>query len=401
MDALSRTQSLLGGRWAWSVLSGLVALVAGGVAHWALLQHAGLALLGLPALCLLTTSASALVLTAEGHATARTATAGDRVIVRYTVRNRGIWPVVWTVLRPEGISDLPVDPQIVALMPRGRRRISASLPCPRRGHWRAGGWRLETGDPFGFFGRGRSGGGADTILVYPRPIPLPDVPLPLPRGYGLGTRGPVGAQASVMVREVRPYRPGDPLSRIHWLSSAHHDALMVKEPEGEPSAHAWLVVDLDAAVHHGEAEGDSADLVVGAAAHLAQRYIQARIATGLLLVGPDVSLPPDGGRTQGERMLAALATAQPAPASVDHSLRPLLDDRHSRVWRRHGALIVITSWADDRWSVHLPALARSGWSVLCVLIDTPNGDRADQLEYQAAVLRAAGIRVYCRTMWAA
>jgi hypothetical protein len=63
-------------------------------------------------------------------------------------------------------------------------------------------------------------------------------------------------------------------------------------------------------------------------------------------------------------------------------------------------LIVLTPWADVRWSACLPALAQEGYAVQCVLLGTPDSGRDAMLDAQAAVLRTAGIRAYLHTAWA-
>jgi hypothetical protein len=90
----------------------------------------------------------------------------------------------------------------------------------------------------------------------------------------------------------------------------------------------------------------------------------------------------------------------PAPAVVEQSLRLLHTRGRLPGHGRQGTVIVLTPWADARWSACLPALLGAGHAVLCVLLDTPDADRGAMLDAQAAVLHAAGIRVYRHTAWA-
>lgn len=411
----------LGTRWSWPAVLALLTLGVGAASGWVLLLRISMVLLGLLALSLLVTVLNALALRAEGHPTAHRAVAGDRVTVRYTIHNRAPWPLPWILLEPHGLSYLPVQGQLVGVGPFGRRQIDVSLPCPQRGHWQAGGWALRTGDPFGFFERVRHGRGADTIVVYPRPLPLPGLGLPRPAGGGTARRGAPSPQPAATVREVRPYRPGDLPSRIHWLSTARLDTLMVKESEPEPAAHAWLILDLDEAVQYGEDAGDSAELIVGAASALVSRLLHAHLATGLLVAGPDIVAYPDERRSQAEHLRELLAAVIPAPASVQDSLallarrsRPTRGPITPLAWQQHlaapwpaaawgargGIVVVLTPWADSRWSAALPVLARAGYSVVCALLDTPESGLEAVLADQAATLRAAGISVYRHTSWA-
>jgi uncharacterized protein (DUF58 family) len=100
----------------------------------------------------------------------------------------------------------------------------------RRGPVISTGWTLDTGDLLGFFkGREtRTQGHTELALV-------------LPRFASLGGRQRVReleastaalrAGTGTELFGVREYRPGDPLRRIHWRSSARHGELIVREYE--------------------------------------------------------------------------------------------------------------------------------------------------------------------------
>jgi uncharacterized protein (DUF58 family) len=386
----------LGGRWSWPAALSMIVLAAGYTSGWHLLQRVGVGLLALLLLCLCVTVVTAAMLTAEGKPRSRSITAGETLVVTYTVRNRGLWPVVWALLRPLGFSTLPVEGQLVALPLRGRRRLDVALPCPQRGRWVAGGSVLHVGDPFGFFERTYSNGGTDIITVFPRPISLPGLQLPPMLGRGISPRGRPSPQSSATVREVRPYQSGDSPSRIHWLSTARHDALMVKEPEGEPAAHVWLVLDLDTAMHYGDLESSSVELLIGAACHIVRDRLPPWVATGLLAVGTETLVKPNSRREQTERLLAALAVVAPGAGDVPQSLRAL----RATFGTRRSTIIVLTPWADARWSASLPTLARAGANVVCILLDTPDSERGKDLDTQAMALRVCGIQTYRHTAWA-
>ena len=42
---------------------------------------------------------------------------------------------------------------------------------------------------------------------------------------------------------IREYYPGDPLNRIHWLSSLKRNQIMVKEFDQDPQASVWKYLD--------------------------------------------------------------------------------------------------------------------------------------------------------------
>jgi uncharacterized protein (DUF58 family) len=382
------------GRWPWPAALALVAFVAGIVSGWPLPERIGLVLIGLLTACLLATLASAWALSARGTPLHRTAVAGDTLTVRYLLRNHAPWPVIWTVLHAHGIAEPAGATRLVAMPPRGRRQIDVPLSCPYRGNWPVGGWRLQTGDPFGLFGRARSGRAAEMVLVYPRPLLLPDFTLPTLAGRGANLRGRAGTQPTAMVREVRPYQPGDVLSRIHWISTARRGALMVREPESEPAAQTWLAADLDASVHLGEDAEETIELVISAAAYLVDRLEQAHTPTGLLVAGPATLIPPSPRRGHADRLREALSLAMPASGDIGHALDLLPGSA------RWGALLVITPWADSRWSVRLAGVTRAGGRAVCILVQTPEAGNGAALDAQATALDNLGVRVYRYRGWA-
>jgi uncharacterized protein (DUF58 family) len=105
---------------------------------------------------------------------------------------------------------------------------ATSLRTARRGTLGASDWRLGSSDPLGFF-RGF------------RKVPDVEVALILPQFASLaGRREARELEASEAAPRagwgnelfgVREYRPGDPLRRIHWRSSARHGELVVREYE--------------------------------------------------------------------------------------------------------------------------------------------------------------------------
>jgi uncharacterized protein (DUF58 family) len=170
-------------------------------------------------------------------------------------------------------------------------------------------------------------------MVYPRASRLPDFDLPRGASSGRARSAERSAAETINVSEVRDYRPGDSLRRVHWPATAHHDRLLVREFDREPTGDLWLILDLDAAVQAGHGAEATAEYAVVLAASLASQLLRSgeRRAVGLLVSGRNPALlPPSRGPAQLWQILAALTEAEPGGGDARTGARS-----HEAVgWRR-------------------------------------------------------------------
>jgi uncharacterized protein (DUF58 family) len=97
-----------------------------------------------------------------------------------------------------------------------------------RGPVDAKNWVLEASDPLGLFTYRRRRSDAEIAIVLPRFASL--TARPEVRELEASVAAPRAGSGTEMFG-VREYRPGDPLRRIHWRSSARHGELVVREYE--------------------------------------------------------------------------------------------------------------------------------------------------------------------------
>ena len=115
--------------------------------------------------------------------------------------------------------------------------------------------------------------------------------------------------------ELREYVPGDSLRNVHWASSAKRDELVVMEFDA-----AIDVAGL--AIAAGSTAG-YADEMAAAAASVATTLLDAGLAVSLSL--PDGEIERDGGESQRERVLAALARTGHGRVDTDADIRVFAD----------------------------------------------------------------------------
>ncbi|MDH4208645.1 MAG: DUF58 domain-containing protein, partial [Anaerolineae bacterium] len=157
-------------------------------------------------------------LTAARELRSNRAQVGGLVQERLLIRNEGPWPKLWVGLYDQSqVEGYRPDRVISALSPRGERSWMVLARCRRRGKFRFGPVILASSDPLGLFRMRRDVALYSTLVVYPATVDLPNFRAPAGRLSGGDALQRQTQQVTTNVSGVREYRPGDSLSRIHWL----------------------------------------------------------------------------------------------------------------------------------------------------------------------------------------
>ena len=184
--------------------------------------------------------------------------------------------------------------------------------CRVRGRFRLGPATLRAGDPFGLFEKREIVTQPQTVVVYPATTPLPGFPLPGGALLGGSNQRRRTDQVTTNAAGIRDYAPGDAFSRIHWLSTARTNRLVVKEFEPDPIADLWIALDMHADVHGGDWPESTEEYGVHAAASVARHFLQNGWAVGLLATGEQHhDLPPERGDRQMLKLLEEFAVIAP------------------------------------------------------------------------------------------
>lgn len=217
----------------------------------------------------------------------------------------------------------------------------------------------------------------------PEPVsaePLPTVPLPEVFSARTATPDPDGlvgrsrsrrAGDGAELADVRAFRFGDRLRRIHWPVSVRTGELNVTTTFSDEDAEVLLLVDAmhDLGTSTGyDGESSSLDSGVRAAAAVAEHYLRVGDRVGLQVLGAQASprIPAELGSNQLRRILDVLARVRVADGGV-------VDKRRLRAQLRHpvpfGTLVVVlTPAVSVDVLAHAAQLARRGQPV--VVVDT-------------------------------
>ena len=339
--------------------------IATGTGFWLLYRIAYIVAMGIPvALILAWLNTRALEVQVERR-TLR-GQVGQEAEELIEVRNLSYIPKMWVEL--EDPSELPghTSRRAVVIPSRGLRSWVVSTTLQRRGLFDWGPLRVRGGDPFGIFYTERNYGVRQQILVYPRVVDLPRFQTPPASLPGEGRFRRRTHYITPNASGIRDWAPGDPLSRIHWRSTAHTGELMVKTFELDPTSDIWVIADMEGAIQAGEGDESTEEYTVTVAASVAQRYIAANRSVGLISFGEDYTVvEAERGQQQLSRILESLAVAK---ASGEAPLGNLLIEEQRR-FGRHTTLVLVTASTDSSWLSPLQSLVQRGVRASVVLID--------------------------------
>ncbi len=291
---------------------------------------------------------------------------GEVLQAMYRVENHDRLTKPWVELWNESTLPVSLPGRVVGVPARGTRQWLAKVTLTRRGSYRLGTLRVRTGDPFGLFSSEMVVGHATSVVVFPEIVPLPHWRLPPSPIDGTTPVRRRYEAATPLVTGVRPYNHGDAINRIHWLSSARHGELHVKEFDLEQAADVWITLDLDRSVHAGIGNDASVETAVTIAASIAMRTLADNRSLAMTASARRVQVhQPDRGPRVEQKLLHLLANVQAdgvSPlAEVIAATLPQL--------RRGMTLCIITGSTDRTWVRSLAALRRRGVAALAILLD--------------------------------
>jgi uncharacterized protein (DUF58 family) len=330
---------------------------------------------------------------------------------RYEVYNTGRVPRIWIEVR-DGSSVPGSHGSHVVTMIRSQEGHSylSRTRLTRRGVFTLGPTVIASGDLFGMFPVERSLTTENQLLVYPVMIAIDSFPNPpglLPGGEALRRKTLTITSNAAGVRE---YEPGDPLNRIHWLSTARRNQLIVKEFELDPLADVWIFLDADKSVHmeedHPEQMIEPQDLWrkrfvfqlppstieygVTASASLARYFLEKRRAVGLVSSSPNLRIiPADRGGRQLGKILESLALASPTGSMPLESLVEL----QARHLPRGSTAILVTPNPSKKIFQTVDLMIRRGLRPIAVLINASSFGESLSSDKLAETLEAFGIPV--------
>jgi uncharacterized protein (DUF58 family) len=200
------------------------------------------------------------------------------------------------------------------LGPGEHAALPIGVPTARRGLLTLSDVGLWCEDAFGLMARRVTVAPPAHVIVYPVPAAVSPAGRPTGAHPGGRARGSADGTAPSPVSGdelsgLRPYAPGDRLTRLHWPALARSGELVVREFIEPQAGSLSLLVDVRPTVHTAE----SIDLAIGRAAGLGIDALHRGLTVELCTsTGDRVVIVPNGAGPQ--TLLRALALVGPAHA---------------------------------------------------------------------------------------
>jgi uncharacterized protein (DUF58 family) len=321
-------------------------------------------------LCWLMVLAAARGLEADRSLTPAHPVAGDRVVFAVRVRNRSWSPGVQvTVEHAAGLGSTDGRVAFASLGPRSQATATTVVEPARRGLHHLPPMALLAEDPLGLVCARRRVGAPLDVTVFPRLVELRSCALLADLGTRgrQGTRGAAGPGTSEL-RSIRPFQPGEPLSRVDWKSTAKTGTLMVRETGDPAGGDVTLLLEGTATRVSGRPPDTNYELALTALGSAADLALRTGRAVDLLLHEArwhrlHLAADADGRR----RLLEALSIAAPdAGSSLAEALRRSAGERERLFATQY--LVVAALGLDEELADAVADVQAQGVSIAAVVV---------------------------------
>ncbi|MFH1767588.1 MAG: DUF58 domain-containing protein [Candidatus Omnitrophota bacterium] len=191
-------------------------------------------------------------------------------------------------------------------------KLSYGCVCEKRGLYGVGPVKVSFLDFLGLFSLEEDYGLKTLLYVYPQTFDIRYM-MPLVRGrlpwFGLETTAISGDDHDFF--GVREYKRGDPIKRVHWLSTARKGVLIVREYQRISFYRVSLIFVLNQHENIGGGKESVAEYIIKISASLAKYFVQKNICVELLAhAGKIAYFPSNRGGAYLEELFKFFTVAE-------------------------------------------------------------------------------------------
>lgn len=259
------------------------------------------------------------------------------------------------------VFNLVLEDQLTCADPKERKRlflieylgarsflnIRYNCLCPLRGKYNLGPFVVYFFDLFGLFFFKRTYYIHSQLYVYPWTFRIKKFPQ-LVKGvlpwFGIETTRFSGDEDEFF--GIREYKEGDPVKRIHWVSTSRKNTLIVKQFQRQSFFRATMLFNLEKDKNFGEGKERVAEYIIKIAASISKYLLERDISLEIIVhAGEIVHIPSNKGPEHLEDIFKFLATAQ---AESRVSLGEIFEE-FSRYIPNDSSLIIIMLDTDRKY----------------------------------------------------
>lgn len=282
----------------------------------------------------------------------------DILEIETTIKNNSFLPLFNFILEDQLSCTIPEEKQKWILSEylgaRSSLKIKYNCLCYKRGRYRIGPFIVYFFDPFNLFFSRRTYYVYSELYVYPKTFNIQKFPL-LRKGilpwFGIETTRVSGDEDEFF--GVREYKEGDPIKRIHWISTARKNRLIVKEFQRQSFFRATIIFNLEKDKNFGEGKERVAEYIIKIAASVAKYLVERDVSLEIIAhVGEIVHIAFNKGSEHLEDIFKFLTVAQ---AESRVSLGEIFEEFSCYIPSESNLIVIML---DQDWE-YLPAILSS------------------------------------------
>ncbi|MFH1901172.1 MAG: DUF58 domain-containing protein [Candidatus Omnitrophota bacterium] len=242
-------------------------------------------------------------------------TAGESLHVELSLHNQGYFPLINSTIGDSlEYANKKTDRTLFLdlISPGNKLNLKYDYTCQQRGKYIISPVTIRHFGLLGFFYIEKIAGLEKEVYVYPQTFRIQKVSA-LVKGslpwFGVETNSITGDEHNFF--GVREYKRGDSIKRIHWLSTARKNQLIIKEFEKQSFYQASIVFILNKDEDWGKGNEKVSEYILKIAASLAKYFIEKGVSVEILAhTGKINHLPPNKGESYLEEIFKLCALAQ-------------------------------------------------------------------------------------------
>lgn len=163
--------------------------------------------------------------------------------------NSMLWHFLLEIIDLSPKTTIKSSHAISSIGPHQTRFYNSYQFLDKRGDFQLGPMKISSGDPFGIFLSTKLSAGISHFSVLPFYEEINHHSFHFGQMSGGDSLKMPTLDSTLDASGIREYQAGDPLNRIHWISTMKRGHLIVKEFDQNPHGNVWIILDSERDIH--------------------------------------------------------------------------------------------------------------------------------------------------------